>query len=108
MNINNTSNGVTFPFAKFFMSKEEKAQQEINQAFDEDIKQVSVEYLQGIISDTGFSLDKGNPTQLLLFIDAINNLMQLKLTGCHTVTLYNQRLELHFDKKSKLEGIYLK
>lgn len=107
MSVNNTSNSVTFPFAKFFMSKEEKAQQEINQTFDEDIKQGKVDYLQGIISDTGFSLDKGNPTQLLQFINAINNLMQLKLTGCHTVTLYNQRLELHFDKKSNLKEMKL-
>lgn len=94
-------------FMNMFLTDEDKVQQEIDNKLEEDKIDIKKDYLLSTIAEHGFNLDKGNANDLVQFTNAINSLMQLKLTGEHTVTLYNQRLELHFDNKSNLTNIKL-
>lgn len=94
-------------FSTLFLSSKQKELQKINNATKGAGEQIRADLLLSDLLQSGATLDAEQPEKLKQFICAIDNLVQLKLTGCHTVTLYDQRLELHFNTKSNLSSIKL-
>lgn len=87
------------------LTEKQKQQMIIDKQLETDGISNRVEYQTAAITDYGFELDKSNPNDLKQFINAIDSLLQLKLTGSHTITLYNQMLELAFNDNCELMSI---
>ncbi len=92
-------------FSNLFLTGKEKAMNKIDKELDQEGVQSKASYFLDHASEYGFKLDKEKPETLKGFINSINSLVQLNLTGDHIVTLYNQRLELSFNNDSNLSSI---